>query len=85
MMAYYRRPIEAAELQAVDNTINSIHSTKVDTLCDHVRVIFRAASLGISDDSLRNKIREECRIIMVYAKRMDSALKQYKKVNDYEL
>ncbi len=83
-MANFRRPIEPNEWQSVEETIGTFYNGRIDTLCDHVRVIYKAAN-DITDQELKDKIVNECKIIMVYAKRMDRKIQRLHGSKDYEL
>ena len=84
-MAIFRRPIDDNERHSVEQTIHGIHSTVVDTLCDHIRVIYKTAIENIQDKEIKKTIAEECKICMIYAKRMDKKLKILQNVEDYYL
>jgi len=85
MMASFRRPIDVAEWNAVESIIHEKYSDEVDTLCDHVRVIYKIADGKMDSPRMSSTIKEECKIIMVYAKRMDKKLKALQNVEEYEL
>lgn len=84
-MAIFRRPIDIREINAVESIIHDRFSTDTDTICDHVRVVYKVAIDRVDDLQARKKIMDECKIIMVYAKRMDNKLKQFHDNKDYDL
>ena len=72
-MASFRRPIDEDELRRVKDDIHGKFSNTVDTICDHIREVYRAAH-KIENATIREQIENECITIMVYAKRMASKL-----------
>jgi hypothetical protein len=83
-MAVFRKPISIDEMNQVESLIKTRYSDTEDTVCDHVREIYRLSRIGVSDIDVRNIIQSECKTVMVYAKRMDKALKKFHK-GDYSL
>lgn len=85
MMARFRRPIDTQEWNEVESIIHEALTPSVDTLCDHVRVIYNLADGKINDPSVSSTIKDECKVIMVYAKRMDTRLKVLQNKGEYDL
>ena len=84
-MALFIKPITREEMDLVEGIIGKKFSDKVDTICDHIRVIYKEATDSVDNIESRNIIMNECKIVMIYAKRMDGAFKKKMNVSNYEL
>ena len=74
----FRRPIDDTEMRNAKDDIGGRFSTNVDTICDHIRVIY-AIGKKVSDTSLQLGIMNECLIVMIYAKRMSNKSTEFNK------
>jgi len=67
------KPVSKKEKIKAEASIRMVKGNP-DTICEHIRVIFRTAEEEIRNRRTRSRIMEECRIILVYAKRMNAKL-----------
>ena len=80
----FRRPIDDTEMRNAKDDIGGRFSTNVDTICDHIRVIY-AMGRKVQDTSLQLGIMNECLIVMIYAKRMNAKLIEFNKGREVTL
>ena len=75
------RPVSRKEKIKAEISLRTIKGNP-DTICEHIREIFRTAENEIGNRNARAKIIEECKIILAYAKRMNAKLMEHKQADD---
>jgi hypothetical protein len=72
------RPITEEEIKYIEKEILYIPTLVVETICEHIRIIYKTVDESVEDQTIKNILLNECKVTMIYAKRMSNKLQQVK-------
>ncbi len=75
------RPVTKKEKIRAEESIRTVQGDP-DTICEHIRIIFRTAEEEIKNRKTRGRIMRECIAVFTLAKRMNARLIEYSQRGD---